>query len=348
MKCAAAGIILDYAFLSTIMNNKRKILITGGAGFIGYHLAGHLLKEYGDRAEIVLVDNFERGKADEDFKNLLDDKRVNFLELDLTDPASYEKLGVGYDHVYHLAAINGTKNFYEMPDEVLRINTLSLIYMLEWFKKYNRDGKFCFTSSNEAYAGGLNAFGKLPIPTPEKVPLVVDDPHNPRWSYAATKLAGELFVIHYAAKHNFRALIVRPHNFYGPRAGFDHVIPEFSLRISKKIDPFSIFGADDTRTFCYISDAVRAMRLLMDSKETDARPIETVHIGNTDEITIKELAERMFKVVGWSPKELDIKSSPKGSVKRRLADISKLRRLTGWKPEISLDEGLKKTYEWYS
>ena len=124
-----------------------KILITGGAGFIGYHLTSYLLREYGGNAEIVLVDNFQRGRADNDLKKLLDDPRVSFLELDLTDHAAYSKLGEGYGHVYHLAAINGTKNFYEIPQEVLRINTLSLVYMLEWFKEKNSDGKFCFTSS---------------------------------------------------------------------------------------------------------------------------------------------------------------------------------------------------------
>lgn len=326
---------------------KRKILITGGAGFIGYHLASRLLQDHGDTAEVVLVDNFQRGKADGDLKKLLEDPRTRFLELDLTDLASYEKFGAGYDHVYHLAAINGTKNFYEMPHETLRINTLSLVYMLEWFKEKNRDGKFCFTSSNEAYAGALNAFGKLSIPTPEKSPLVIEDPYNPRWSYAATKLAGELFVIHYAAKHNFRALIVRPHNFYGPRAGHDHVIPEFSARIAGRVSPFPVYGADDSRTFCYISDAVRAMQMLMESPKTDFQPIETVHIGDVCEITIEELAERMFKVAGWKPQKTDVKPSPAGSVKRRLADISKLQNLTGWKPEVSLDCGLKLTYDWY-
>ncbi|MEK7566757.1 MAG: GDP-mannose 4,6-dehydratase [Patescibacteria group bacterium] len=331
------------------MNSQKtkKVLITGGAGFIGYHLALHLLKEYGRNAEVTLVDNFHRGKSDNDLKKLLENPRMHFLELDLTNLVSYEKLGSGYDHVYHLAAINGTKNFYEMPHETLRINTLSLVYMLEWFKEKNRDGKFCFTSSNEAYAGALSAFGKLPIPTPENVPLVVEDPYNPRWSYAATKLTGELFVIHYAAKHNFRALIVRPHNFYGPRAGYDHVIPEFSARIAKRTDPFQIYGADDTRTFCYIDDAVRAMRMLMDSHKTDGQPIETVHIGDVYEITIGELAERMFGIVSWRPQKTDINFSPAGSVKRRLADISKLQNLTGWKPEVSLDEGLKHTHDWY-
>ena len=325
----------------------KKILITGGAGFIGYFLAKDIL-EHDAEAELVLVDNLQRGKMDEDFSELLKNPRVKFLNFDLTDPAAYAQLGNGYEHVYHLAAINGTKIFYEMPHEVLRVNMLSLIYMLEWFRKENPQGKFCFTSSNEAYAGGLNAFGVLPIPTPEKVPLVIDDPYNPRWSYASTKLVGELFVIHYAAKYNFRAVIVRPHNFYGPRAGYGgHVIPDFCERIAAHTDPFPVYGADDTRTFCYITDAARAMRMLMDSEKTDGQPIETVHIGDTGEILMKDLLEKMFQVVGWRPKELDIKNSPPGSVKRRLADITKIRNLIGWKPEVSLDEGLKRTYEWY-
>src|SRR3989344_3780496 len=264
---------------------EKEILISGGAGFIGYHLARHLLN-IASSVRLVLIDNFQRGKADVEFKELLRDPRVVFINADLTDPDIYCDFGRGYSHVYPLAAINGTKNFYALPHETLRINTLSLVHMLEWFRKENAGGKFCFTSSNEAYAGGLNAFDQLPIPTPENVPLVIDDPYNPRWSYAATKLIGELFVIHYAAQYGLRALIVRPHNFYGPRAGYDHVIPEFSLRIADRIDPFPIYGTDDTRTFCYIADAVRAMRLLMDSTKTDGSPIETVHIGDREEVTM--------------------------------------------------------------
>lgn len=324
-----------------------KILITGGAGFIGYHLARHLLATYKD-ARLVLADNLQRGRRDTDFEDLLTDSRVSLLELDLTDPASYAQLGKGYADVYHLAAYNGTKSFYEKPHEVLRVNMLSLMYTLEWFRRENREGKFCFTSSNEAYAGGLSAFNQLPLPTPEKVPLVIDDPYNPRWSYASTKLVGELFVIHYAKQYDFRGLIVRPHNFYGPRAGYGgHVIPDFCERIAAKTDPFPVFGADDTRTFCYITDAVRAMVLLMDSKKTDGQPIETVHIGDTGEILMKDLLGKLFEVTGWRPKTLDIKNSPVGSVKRRLADIGRLQSLAGWSSEVSLEAGLKKTYGWY-
>lgn len=324
----------------------KKILITGGAGFIGFHLATLLLQQ--NLAEkLILVDDFSRGKPDADFIALLRDKRITLLDLDLTDQRSYSKLGNSYDHVYHLAAINGTKNFYEMPHEVLRINTLTLLYMLEWFKSNSKNGKFCFTSSNEAYACGMNAFNQLPIPTPENVPLVIDDTYNPRWSYAGSKLIGELFVIHYAQQYRLRALIVRPHNFYGPRAGYDHVIPQFSLRIARKVDPFPIFGVDDTRTFCYIDDAVKAMHMLMDSPKTDILPIETVHIGASDEISILELAKKMFAIAGWKPNSIRPEASPAGSVKRRLADVRKIKELINWQTTTPLEVGLKATYEWY-
>ncbi|MBI2989732.1 MAG: NAD-dependent epimerase/dehydratase family protein [Candidatus Magasanikbacteria bacterium] len=325
----------------------RNILITGGAGFIGYHLSRYLLEAGGPDLRLTLVDNLQRGRLDADMHELLADPRMRFLQLDLTDQAVYKELGNGYDHVYHLAAVNGTNLFYEIPHEVLRINTLSLIYMLEWFRRENKEGKFLFTSSNEAYAGALAAFNQLPIPTPEAVPLVIEDTYNPRWTYAGTKLIGEQFMIHYAEQYKLRALIVRPHNFYGPRAGYSHVIPQFSLRIAERSDPFAIFGSTDTRTFCFIDDAVRAMGLLMDSEKTDTLPIETVHIGDFQEISMGDLLEKMFNVTGWRPKSVEVKNSVEGSVARRLGDVSKLQFLVDWKPKVSLEDGLLRTYEWY-
>ncbi len=323
----------------------KKILITGGAGFIGYHLAKRLLAD--EENQLILIDNLQRGKMDEDFKNLLTDSRVQFTQADLTDPEFYKTLPTACDQVYHLAAVNGTKLFYEMPQEVLRINTLSLIYILEWIRNLPKKPKLCFTSSNEAYAGALEAFNQLPLPTPEAVPLVISDTYNPRWTYAGTKLIGEQFVIFYAQAYNFPAVIVRPHNFYGPRAGYDHVLPEWSQKIMNRMEPFVIFSPDETRTFCYITDAVEAMQMLMDSAATNTHPIETVHIGNTDEITMLDLAKKMFAAAGWTPKKLEFKPSPPGSVKRRLGDIAKIKKLVGWQPTTTLDEGLKKTFEWY-
>lgn len=323
----------------------KKVLITGGAGFIGYHLAKLLLKD--EDIKIVLADNLQRGKFDEDFAELIKDKRISFIRGDVANPDFYKTLDNDFDHVYHLAAVNGTKLFYEIPHEVLRINTLSLIYLLEWAKNLDKKPKICFTSSNEAYAGALSAFGELPIPTPENVPLVIEDTYNPRWSYGSTKAIGEMFVIYYSKAYNIPAVIVRPHNFYGPRAGYGHVIPEMSERIMKKEDPFTIYGSDETRTFCYIDDAVEAMQILMDSSVTNTLPAQTFHIGDTDEITMEELAKKLFYVTGFSPKKTEIKPGLAGSVKRRLADINKIIKSVGWKPTTKLEDGLKKTFEWY-
>ncbi|MBI2096699.1 MAG: GDP-mannose 4,6-dehydratase [Candidatus Sungbacteria bacterium] len=321
----------------------KKVLITGGAGFIGYHLAKRLAAE---GYELVIVDNFFHSAHDDDLQALLAVPNVRLLEDDLTQSRVWEKVGSGFDEVYHLVGINGTKFFYEIPHEVLRIGVSTTLNVLEWFRSENNKpgAKILYTSSNEAYASALEAFGKLPIPTPENVPLVIADTYNPRWSYGGQKLIGELFFIHYAKAYNFRMSIVRPHNFYGPRAGYEHVIPEIVGRVAAKIDPFPIFGADDTRSFCYITDAVEAIQTVMESAHTDGG---TYHIGTTHETLIADLAEKIFSLMGWRPQKTDIKNSPEGSVKRRLADVSKIKKDTGWEAKTLLDDGLEKTIEWY-
>lgn len=321
-----------------------KVLITGGAGFVGYHLAKRLLAQKGYR--VTVADNFFRGRYDDDFKALIARPNITFIKGDLTDPRVWRKLGRGYDHVYHLVGINGTRLFYEIPHEVLRIGVSTTMNALDWFRTQNKkkDAKILYTSSNEAYGSALEAFGKLPIPTPEDVPLVIADTYNPRWSYGGQKLIGELFFIHYAKAYDFRMSIVRPHNFYGPRAGYEHVIPEIVGRANAQVDPFTIFGADDTRSFCYIDDAVEAIQKVMESKKTDGG---TYHIGTKEETGIKDLIETIFNHCDWHPKKTVVKKSPKGSVKRRLADVSKIKRDTGWSARTPLNKGLKQTIEWY-
>lgn len=320
-----------------------KVLITGGAGFAGYHLA-QILAKRGD--EVILADDLSRGEKDEDLRSLLQRPRVSLVEVDLTDRSAWNRIGKRFDHVYHLASVNGTKLFYEMPHEVLRVGILTSLHAIDWFCSENgkKDAKIVYTSSTEAYAGTLEAFGKLPLPTPEDVPLVIADPYNPRWSYAGQKLIGEQLFINFAAKKGFRMSIVRPNNIYGPRAGYEHAIPQIIGRIEKREDPFAVYGANETRSFCYIEDAVEGMRRVMESHKTDGA---TYHVGASEETKIADLTETLFKIAKWHPKKIARKDSPKGSVKRRLPEVSKIKRDTGWKATTTLLEGLKRTYEWY-
>jgi len=321
----------------------KNILITGAAGFIGFHLANSF---YDKPVKVTVIDNLSRGKADEEFKKFINGKNIRYLQVDMTTTDYFTQLDNYYDEIYHLAAVNGTKYFYEKPQEVLRVNILSLIYLLEWISS-DRCGKFLFTSSSEAYAGTIRAFPegeKRYVPTKEDIPLCIDNVFNERYSYGGSKLAGELLTINYARSKKIPFSIVRYHNIYGPRMGFEHVIPEFSQRIYKKQNPFDIFGGDDTRAFCYITDAVAGTKMVMESKQCNG---QVIHIGNNlEEIKIEELAKKMISICNLDT-VLNIQPSKIGSVSRRCPDIQRINELTGYIPKVPLDEGLKHTISWY-
>ena len=319
----------------------KKILITGGAGFIGFHLAKHLLD---GTSKIIIADNFFRGENDDDFKTLLNNQNVELIEGDLTQMSAWEALGGGYDHVYHLAAVNGTKNFYKIPHEVLRIDLLTSINAVEWMRKYNPAGKILFTSTSEIYSGVREAFDKLVIPTPENVPIVIPDIFNSRWSYASTKVVGEQLFIHYSSAYGFPFVIVRPSNFYGPREGFDHIIPETIMRALNHEEPFVIYGHQDKRSYCYIDDAVSALKLIMESNKSAG---QIYHVGSQEEAKPSYIAEAVFSELGWRPNKIQIADSPPGSVTRRVPDTSKIERDINWKASTSLVDGIKETVEWY-
>lgn len=320
----------------------RNALVTGGSGFIGFRLAKHL---HSLGRNITIVDNFSRGAKDEEFDFFRRKNGIKIISADMRSTDFFASLDSCYDEIYHLAAVNGTKNFYEFPELVLEVNILALMNMLKWINKDNC-GKFIFSSSSEAYAGTITEYGQYCdyIPTKEDIPLTVNDVFNPRFSYGGSKLIGELLTINFLNAKNVNYSIVRYHNIYGERMGFDHVIPEFCRRIYDKIDPFPIFGGEETRAFCYVLDAVKATAAVMESNNTVK---QIIHIGNSgEEVQIKYLAELLLSIAHASPK-IDIKGSPSGSVKRRCPDTGKLKTLTGFEAEINLEQGLRLSFDWY-
>jgi nucleoside-diphosphate-sugar epimerase len=309
-----------------------KVHVTGGAGFIGSRLVRRLIDKGHD---VTVFDNVSRGSVDK-LEPVLDD--ITFVQGDIRD---YDALNDAVDFpdlIYHLAAINGTKHFYERPVEVMEVNIAGAQNAARVAEERDCE-RLVFASSSEVY-GYPSEF-----PTNENHALQIMNPKNPRFSYAGSKIIGEQYVINKLDDSGVEYTILRPHNIYGEAMGEDHVIPEFIEQIVTD-KPFTIYGdGKQTRSFCYISDTVGGFyKAGIESTAADG----IYNIGTQNEITINELADRLFDVAGKSPNIEHIDSEElAGSTRRRQPDISKARDELGYEPEVSLDEGLTKTFNWY-
>ncbi len=322
-------------------------LITGGAGFIGLHLARALAQALGPADRITLVDTLGRHGRDTDLDAVLADERIRLVQADLTQAAAFETLPCGVDRIYHLAAVVGVDATMHCPADVIRTNTLSTIHLVDWAADGGLagDGRLLFSSTSETYSFGLELDGGLPLPTPETVPLVVTDPGHPRSAYTASKILGETYVLQMARQQGLLAAVIRFHNVYGPRMGASHVIPQVMERLHRGESPLRRYGKEQTRAFCHVDDAVRATMDLMECEGFDGAGI--VHIGDSSaETSIGELYDAIMKTVGRRPELID-EDPPSKSPARRLPDTSKLEALTGYAPRVSLREGLRRTWAWY-
>lgn len=316
-----------------------KALILGGAGFIGLHLARRLTS---DGHQVRIVDDFSRARRDQDLTAVCEHPAVSVVSADLTSADAWAGLEHGWDQIYLLAAVVGVRNVERDPARVIRVNTLTVMHLLDWLDPAE-DGCVFFASTSEVYAGGVDA-GVVGVPTAENVPLMIADVAAPRFAYATSKLLGEAALLHGAAEKQFELVVGRFHNVYGPRMGGDHVIPEMLMRAMNGETPFAVPGADQYRAFCYVDDAVEAVVRLMGSPEAAGR---IVHIGNDTETTkIMDLARLVLEATGHTA-TLEAAPAPPGSVTRRWPDLSLLRRLTGFEPQVPLAEGVRRTRDWY-
>ncbi|MGC9197123.1 MAG: NAD-dependent epimerase/dehydratase family protein [Syntrophobacteraceae bacterium] len=318
-----------------------RILISGGAGFIGFHLADQLSRSIAN--EILLLDNFSRGRLDNDLSLLLQRPNITLRSVDLTNPETYQSLETDFDEIYHLGAVIGVKNVLDNPPEVVRVNATATLHMLDWFCKCGH-GKLLFSSTSETYAWTQHIL-ELPFPTPEKIPLALTDLEDPRSSYAGSKIFGELAVTQYCRFFNRPFVIVRYHNVYGPRMGREHVIPQlFQRGALEGQDPLLVYSADHTRAFCYVSDAVDATISAMRTHGADDK---TINIGNNrEEVSIRELARRILEAFRPGAR-IESKPACNDPVKRRCPDLRTAEELLNYRPKVCLQDGLKLTLAWY-
>jgi nucleoside-diphosphate-sugar epimerase len=311
-------------------------LVTGGSGFIGSALVKALVAA-GNRVRVL--DDNSRGSP----RRLSEvEKHIEFIAGDIRDAAAVQDAAHGIDEVHHLAFVNGTEFFYSKPELVLDVGVRGMLNVIDACRKHSV-GTLVLASSSEVYQTPPR------VPTAEDAPLSIPDPLNPRYSYGGGKLISELMAINYGRKFFERVLIFRPHNVYGPDMGWEHVIPQFALRLKQLAGAqasgplrFEIQGSgQETRSFCYVDDLVAGVMAMREKGEH----LGIYHVGTMEEIAIADLARRMARLVG---REIELVPGPAaaGGTPRRCPDISKLEKL-GYKPRVPLDQGLKTTLDWY-
>ena len=322
------------------MIKNKKVLLLGGAGFIGLGIVRFLVenRDY----DITIADIFLPGQKDNDFEQIISKYRINVIKGDFTNPKMFSKLGNDYDYLFMLASVVGVNRCIEEPHEVIRINTSLIQNTLNWIIE-NNIGKILFSSSSECYAASTDVFD-YSIPTSEEVPLTISDISHPRFTYAVTKMLGESAFLTYGKKYNFPITIVRYQNVFGPRMGFKHVIPHLIERFHKgNEDPFKIYGGDQTRAFCYITDAAEGTVLAIENKNSDQ---EIYHIGSQDEISILQLVKAVGEKMGFCGDYISAPTYP-GSVSRRCPNIAKSKKQLGYSPKVFWQDGLIDTITWY-
>lgn len=303
----------------------KTILITGGSGFIGSALCQYYLEK---KFKVINFDIQENAI-------LTNKKNYFFIQGDIQIKQNLEKAYKRkVDYVIHLAYINGTQRFYEIPIKILNIAALGIVNCCELTSKYNVS-KFAVASSSEVYHNPSK------IPTDENELLKISDIFNPRFSYGGGKIFSELYSQNFFYEKKIKNLIIfRPHNIYSNKMGNYHVLPQLfqkiNMQISKSSIKLKIQGTGrEVRSFMHINDFVKAFDLVFFSKHKNG----IFNIGNDDQITIAALVKKISKLI---KKKIVISNEKlkEGSPSIRLPDITKISKL-GYKQSISLNDGLK-------
>ncbi|MCK4642134.1 SDR family oxidoreductase [bacterium] len=304
-----------------------RIIITGGAGFIGSHLSRTLLDQGHD---VIVIDNLITGNI-ENIRLLLPRKNFSFIQHDVSKPIF---LSDKIDRIYHLASPASPIDYLKLPIQTLKVGALGTYTALGMAMRHN--AALLMASTSEVYGD--------PLVHPQKEDYWGNvNPIGPRGVYDEAKRYAESMVEAYRRFHGVNTHIVRIFNTYGPnmRPYDGRVVPAFCIGALKN-EPLPIFGdGKQTRSFCYVSDLVRGLIAMMNSN--DPGPI---NLGNPHEMTIKEFGEIVNSLIkntaGFEYKEL-----PVDDPKIRQPDISKAIKILKWKPEIAIEQGLQEAIEYF-
>jgi nucleoside-diphosphate-sugar epimerase len=306
-----------------------RVLVTGGTGFIGSHITRFLVKE---GYSVRVLDDNTRGKNTR-ISDVISE--IELIEGDVSNFSLTESACKNIDMIIHLAFINGTSNFYNHPDKVLNVAIKGILSIASAISKWNIED-LILASSSEVY--------QFPdtFPTPENIQMVVPDLVNPRYSYGLGKIIQEYYSFHAMRELN-NLTIFRPHNIYGSDMGNLHVIPQLfekAIRAKEVGGEFIVEGTGaQTRSFCHINDFIQGFALILRASKGK----QVFNIGSSEEVTISDLAARIAKICDVNSNVLK-SEMPAGGTLRRVPDISKLEAL-GYKPTVSLDDGLKKYFK---
>ena len=312
-----------------------RILVTGGAGFIGSHLAEQLL-ERGN--EVWVLDDLSTGSLN-NLRTFEHNPRLHFVKGSVTDPVAVSQLVANVDQIFHLAAAVGVRYVLEDPLRSLITNIRGTEVVLEACSEHGR--KVMLFSSSEVYGKGVA------VPFREDDDRLMGPTHKLRWSYACGKAVDECLAVAYHQQRQLPVIVVRCFNTCGPRqsGAYGMVIPSMVQRALQG-DPILVYGDGlQTRCFSAVSDVVRAMLLLADSREAEGH---VFNAGSDEEVTVSELARRIKRmcnsdsVIELVPYE-QVYGRSFEDMRRRVPDLQKIRRFVGFRPQVSLDRLLELT-----
>ncbi len=316
--------------LGTVSFEDKRVLVTGGAGFLGSWMCDTLIDS---GAFVTCIDNFVSGR-ERNISHLMNNDRFQFINHDITTALPVDSQ---IDLVFHMASRASPFEFEHYPIQILKSNTLGVLVALGIAKKH--DAVLVYTSTSEVY-GNPDI-----IPTPESYFGNVN-PIGPRGCYDEAKRCGEAYVVAFQRQHNMNTRIARIFNTYGPRIRMDgiygRVVPRF-IDQALHGESITIFGDGmQTRSFTYVTDQIEGLLRLAALDEARG---EVINIGNINEITILDLARKIVELTG-SSSDFAFTPFPQDDPLRRKPDITKAKRILNWEPKVSLEQGLLKTISW--